>query len=292
MPPSKHSAQHPVRDPWLPSQVLLQPSVEHDEAEIEDLDLSKINEDPFIYFLTPTPSSCVDDDTLDFEMDFDAGIEDPKHPPPVVRSVSPSSLGGLSRPPPRPPTPPRSPVTPDLEYDSLSATPDENEQYDYYMDQSSWPPKTPPPPPGVLSALPRRLRDKFRGPPRPGADDVTDGLAPSPPPPHASSRGRAVGRSGPKPVASAMGGISRARRARGTPARLSPHAWREPSPDVWSIEEQPEEELQYTEMVESGLAAEGPGGGGKTRAVDIPAAKPKKKKVRFVLPLAEEGRDS
>jgi hypothetical protein len=46
------------------------------------------------------------------------------------------------------------------------------------------------------------------------------------------------------------------------------HLWREPSPDVWSIEEETEEEL----MSDGG--------------VDIKAAKPKKK-VRFVLPDRE-----
>ncbi|KAK4127956.1 hypothetical protein N657DRAFT_564927 [Parathielavia appendiculata] len=284
MPVSTHSAQHQLRDPWLPAQVLLQPRVEHDEAEIEDLDLSKMDEDPLIYFLTPSPSSYVEDDTLDFDMDFDAGIEDPKHPPPIVRSVSPSSLAGLSRPTPRPATPPRSPATPDLEYD-LSATPDENEHYDY-MDQS-WPPK-----PSSAPSLPRRLKDKFRGHPRMDTD-ITDNLAPpaSPYSSHASSRGRAVARLGPKPTAS-NGGSSRARRPIGTPSRLSPHAWREPSPDVWSIEEQPEEEME-NEMGDNRLIDEGAGdASGETRAVDIPAAKPKKKKVRFVLPSAEDSRDT
>jgi hypothetical protein len=266
----------------MPSQVLLQPSVERDEGEIEDLDLAKMDDDPFMYFLTPTSSSYVQDETLDFDMDFDAGIEDSKHPPPIVRSISPSSLGGLSRPPPRPPTPPRSPATPDLDYD-LSATPDEHEEYDY-MDQF-WPPKRPNP-----LSLPRRLKDKFKGHLQPDTD-MTDTLAPpvSPHLPRASTRGRAVPMSGPKPVATSTGSTSRTRRFRTMPSRLSPHTWREPSPDVWSIEEEPENEL-HSEMGDSSFIEEGVAGlVGKTRAVDIPAAKPKKK-VRFVLPAMEDSR--
>jgi hypothetical protein len=75
------------------------------------------------------------------------------------------------------------------------------------------------------------------------------------------------------------------------PSRLSPYAWREPSPDVWSIEEEPENEL-HSEMEGSSFIEEGVAGvDGKTRAVDIPAAKPKKK-VRFVLPAVEDTRSA
>ncbi|KAL2162831.1 hypothetical protein VTH06DRAFT_6667, partial [Thermothelomyces fergusii] len=93
---------------------------------MENLNLADMGEDPLIYFLTPAPPSYAADDDVDFDMDFDAGIEDAKHPPPIIRSVSPSSLSRLSRGPPRPPTPPKSPSTPDLD-DSLSATPDDHE---------------------------------------------------------------------------------------------------------------------------------------------------------------------
>ena len=269
MPARKSSSQPPLRDSWLPAQMFLQPSVERDDAEIEALDLARMDEDPFMYFLTPTPSSYSADDAMDFDMEFDAGIEDAKHPPQIVRSISPSSLGGIGRPPPpQPPTPPRSPATPDLDYD-LSATPDEHEQYDY-MDHS-WPPVRAHP-----LSLPRRLKVKFRGHAKhdmgnSSADSLL--LPPASPyaPPRASTRGRAVSRSGPQPVAAPAG--SRTRRSR---ARLSPHAWREPSPDVWSIEEEAEEE-QGVETQESVLGA-----------VDIPAAKPKKK-VRFVLPAMGDG---
>lgn len=255
--------------------MFLQPSIERDDGEIEDLNLSNMDEDPLMYFLTPAPYSCSGDEGMDFDMEFDAGIEDAKHPSPIIRSVSPSSLEGLSRPPPRPPTPPRSPATPDLDYD-LSGTPDEHEQYDYM--ESSWPPRRP----GSVS-LPRRLKDKFKV--HHPKQDVghPDSLAPPPPSPHSprtSSRGRATSRAaagGPQqPFTTSTTG----RRSRAAPARLSPHAWREPSPDVWAIEEEPEAEL-HSEVGDGGSFLENAGVG----PVDIPAAKPKKR-VRFVLPAA------
>jgi hypothetical protein len=249
--------------------------VERDDDEIEDLDLARMEDDPYIYFLTPTPSSYAADETLDFDMEFDAGIEDTKHPAQVVRSISPSSLGGLSRPPPHPSSPPRSPTTPELDYD-LSATPDEQEQYDY-MD-NSWPPKH-----GHPLSLPRRVKDKFKGHSK--QDDITDTILP--PPPHSlrrSARGRTVSKSVPSLVTGTTGSSSRRRRSTVAPSRLSPHAWREPSPDVWSIEEETAEEVN-SEVEEIGAMRRG----AKTRAVDIPAAKPKKK-VRFVLPALEDSR--
>ncbi|KAL2133609.1 hypothetical protein VTI74DRAFT_2047 [Chaetomium olivicolor] len=257
--------------------MLLQPSVERDDAEIEALDLSKMDEDPLVYFLTPAPSSYPEDEGMDFDMDFDAGIEDSKHPPPIVRSISPSNLSGFGRPPPRPPTPPKSPGTPDLEYD-LSSTPDEHEEYDY-MDHS-WPPL------GVNPlSLPRRMKEKFKTHPKHDAFDA-DGLVP-PRTSSSSPRGRAASRLGPKPVAAASSGVARTRRSRTMPSRLSPHAWREPSPDVWSIEEEAEEEEEEGEEMKHGQGSEIGGSGyvedGKVKAVDIPAAKPEKR-VRFVLP--------
>jgi hypothetical protein len=242
---------------------------------VEDLDLDSMDENPIIYFRTPAPSSYCDDPAMDFDMEFDAGIEDAKHSPQAVRSVSPSSLGGFSRPPLQPPTPPRSPATPDLESD-LSATPDDNEQYDY-MDPAR------PPRPANPSGLPHRLRDKFRSGPEQD-DRKTHSLSPLSPPRSLrdSPRGRAVAKSGPKPSSASTGSsAARTRRPRGTPPRLSLHAWREPSPDVWSIEEEPEQE-PHSE-VEDGSAARY---GTAIRAVDIPAAKPRKK-VRFVLPAMD-----
>ncbi|KAK4138554.1 hypothetical protein BT67DRAFT_446636 [Trichocladium antarcticum] len=265
---SNSAAPNPLRASWPPTLVRLQPSVERDDAEIEDLDLAKMDENPLIYFLTPTPSSYDDDgEVMDFAMDFDAGIEDAKHHPQVARSVSPSTLGGLSRPPPRPPTPPRPPSTPELEYDMSGTTDDE--QYDDMQAAS----------PSRLG-LPRRLRDLATGRlrrRRPKPQDAVDTLFPPPTPPphalHATGRGRAVTLPGPH-----AGSGPRVKRARvPVSARVSPHAWREPSPDVWAIEEEPGEEV-----VGEGGDGVGDEGAGK-RAVDISAAKPKKR-VRFVLP--------
>ncbi|KAK3308245.1 uncharacterized protein B0T15DRAFT_102684 [Chaetomium strumarium] len=275
---SRSSSQY-GRDTWVPGQAVLQPTIGHD-AKVEDMDLDSMDEHPIIYFLTPAPSSYCDDSAMDFDMEFDAGIEDAKHSPQVVRSVSPSSLGGFSRPPLHPPTPPRSPATPDLESD-LSATPDDNEQYDYMV--PSWPPR-PANPPG----LPHHLKkDKFRGAPKQD-DRKTHGLSPlsSTRSLRDSTRGRAVTKSGAKPSSASTGSsAARMRRPPGTPARLSAHAWREPSPDVWSIEEEPEQE-PHNEVKDGSATRYGT----TTRAVDIPAAKPKKK-VRFVLPAMDDDDD-
>lgn len=270
MPASRSSTQHPPRDSWLSNPMFLQPSIERDDGEIEDLNLSNMDEDPLMYFLTPAPYSCSGDDGMDFDMEFDAGIEDAKHPSPIIRSVSPSSLEGLSRPPPRPPTPPRSPATPDLDYD-LSGTPDEHEQYDYM--ESSWPPRT-----SSSMSLPRRLKDKFKV--HHPKQDIghQDSLAP---PPRTSSRGRATSRTAGGPQQSFTAPTA-GRRSRAAPARLSPHAWREPSPDVWAIEEEPEAEL-HSEIGDGSFLEEDAEARGHTSPVDIPAAKPKKR-VRFALP--------
>ncbi|KAH6841011.1 hypothetical protein B0I37DRAFT_229317 [Chaetomium sp. MPI-CAGE-AT-0009] len=277
MPASRSSTQHLPRDSWFSNPMFLQPSIERDDAEIENLDLSTMEENPLMYFLTPTPYTCSGDEGMDFDMEFDAGIEDAKRPPQVIRSVSPSSLEGLSRPPPRPPTPPRSPATPDLDYD-LSGTPDEYEQYDYM--ESSWPPRR-----TSSVSLPRRLKDKFKIHHQKQDVGHPDSLAPPPPSPHSprtSSRGRATSRAtggSQQPFATSTTG----RRSRAAPARLSPHAWREPSPDVWAIEEEPEAEV-HSEVGYGSFSDDA--GAGNASPVDIPAAKPKKR-VRFVLPAVD-----
>ncbi|KAL2260367.1 hypothetical protein VTK26DRAFT_5638 [Humicola hyalothermophila] len=348
MPASKSSSSSPnrLRDSWPPTKMLLRASADRDDAEVENLDLTKMDEDPLIYFLTPTPSFGEDGDAMDLDLEFDAGIEDAKHPPQIVRSVSPSSLGGgLSRPPPvpaplssspRPATPPRSPATPDLEYD-LSGTPDEHDDKD--DDEGYVHAHTP----GPLG-LPRRLRHLAAGKLRGSGGNA--GLSPPPPPAvrlspppsasplpspssssspsnrgrvetsldaagpssfaHSSSSPSSSPSSGRRSVRSGGAGGLGAAGAVGTAAgggggengmRLSPHAWREPSPDVWSIEEETEEELRRGG---SGGGGDGRGVGSRgaseagdeheTAGLDGPAAKPSrnnknmKKKVRFVLP--------
>jgi hypothetical protein len=62
---------------------------------------------------------------------------------------------------------------------------------------------------------------------------------------------------------------------------------------VWAIEEEPEEEEMMHGEMGYGSFTEGYGDAGmmvgKAKAVDIPAAKPKKR-VRFALPGGDDGR--
>ncbi|KAK3984785.1 hypothetical protein QBC44DRAFT_8171 [Cladorrhinum sp. PSN332] len=232
------------------------PTIQRDDAEVDVLDLTSMDEDPLTYFLTPDEG-----DMMDFEMDFDAGIENDKTPTQIVRNVSPSNLQGFSRPPPHPPTPPRSPATPELEYD-LYGTPDDLDD-------------------GFLRAA---ARTPFGMPPLILKDFAAD-TSKSSSLRVASGRGRSM---------TTAGHGSRIKR-RTAGSRLSPHAWREPSPDVWSIEERPEEERieeeEYDSEMMDSMVTEGEAAMvTRARAVDIPAAKPPstRKKVRFVLPGATD----
>lgn len=272
----------------MPAPVFLRPSTDRDDAEIDDLNLSKMDDDPFRYFLTPTPSAYTDDEDIDFDMDFDAGIEDTRrhhHASRLFRSISPSSLAGLGRrpsSPPQPLTPPRSPETPELDYD-LSGTPDDHEQYEYmyntsYNQDNSHDPWS------------RRLKNKFKSSSSSSNHNSDNLLSPPSLPdsfllsrPSASTSVSRSGRGRGRPPSRSSSSGGNWRRSRGTPGRISPHAWREPSPDVWAIEEEPEAEDE--EMQEDvGEASAGP-----VRALDIPAAKPRKR-VRFVLPALEDVR--
>ncbi|KAK3325385.1 hypothetical protein B0H66DRAFT_121791 [Apodospora peruviana] len=267
------------RDSWPPTQLRLRPRTEGNDADIEDMDLSKMDDDPLTYFLTPAPfADEAGGDGMDFEMDFDAGIEDAKHPPPIIRSVSPSSLEGLSLPPPRPPTPPKSPGTPDSLPD-MPLTPDDVDDYMQFAAKTR------------SFTFPIRLSDLTGKKPsknRPPKDrDHTDAfLAPAPAPYlPGSSRGRSAARPGPThPTATTLHGVGGPRgRARTTiTSRRSPHSWREPSPDVWSIEEEDGESEIQDSTIEQGEMART----AKAQAIDIPAAKPKKR-VRFVLPVMD-----
>lgn len=246
--------------------------MEQDDAEIDDLDLAYIDDDPLNYFLTPAPSS--QDDDVDI-FDFDAGIEDTKQPAPIVRSISPSNLDSGFRLPLRPPSPTKifgSPSSvPDLD---MAITPDEVDET-YLRYGSS--------PTGPLS-LPFTLKDfaSARNNPqreRPVRSASATLLSPSSSHP-SSLRGRLSHRPGPRP----LGAAGTQGRTRTWSGRVSPHAWRVPSPDVWSIEEETEEELHYesvgsymSDVNEEERHTRG------TKPIDIKAAKPKKK-VRFVLP--------
>lgn len=287
---------------WSPShhQLQLQPRAEYNDAEIEPMDLSKMDDDPISYFLTPAPLlEPRNEDPMDFEMDFDAGIEDFKHPPPIVRSVSPSSLEGLSLLPHhhRPPTPPKSPGTPDSSADQ-PLTPDDHEDYIRFAALK-----------GRSLTFPIRLADiagrKFKSH-HTGQD--TSFLSPevtamdSPvrvPSPH-SGYTTTSNKYGAPPA-------PRGRIRTMPPRRRSPHSWRQPSPDVWSIEEETQDAIESEVGAEESHRSSPPLTGGavvvvapgepdaaasrvmtraRARAIEIPAAKPTKR-VRFVLPVLD-----
>jgi hypothetical protein len=245
----------------------LRPSVEHDDSEVDDLDLSGIDDDPLTYFLTPAPLLDGDDLVM---MDFDAGIEDAKRPPLTVRSVSPSNLGGLGLPLPRPPTPPRAPPSPDLDVD-MPATPEGESYMDFVRAHS----------------LPLSLKDfaawTGRGKTKAGEyEHGDDFLSPTPYVSTNPGRGRGL----------AQPGYSMSYRRDNEPSlrkpsRLSPHSWREPSPDVWSIEEEEVDEVDDRGRKSGGdTKASRPISIVVSHSTDAPAAK-LKKKVRFVLPVEQ-----
>lgn len=230
-----------------------------------------MDDDPLTFFLTPAPALDKEDDG-DMEMDFgfDAGIGNGNDAAEIVRSVSPSSLDGMKRSPPRSPTPPKSPparLSPDLE----SATDDDDdEEYIRF---------------GIgrhhSIGLPFSLRDFASMKTKKAAKGKAAGsepFVPSSPPathaPTAAARGRAAARYGSSPPGSRYGGT------RGSVRRRSPHVWREPSPDVWSIEEETEEDISKEDVKVS--EEKHPG-----NTVEGEAAKPRKR-VRFVLPVRED----
>lgn len=241
------------RDSWPPTQLRLEPpsltkTKQSDEPRplLEDID-----DDPLTYFLTPTPIHEDDDAEID-GMIFDAGIEDPSHPHEMVRSVSPSHLDGLRKPDRDRPSSP--------EFDSDITTPDEDDDEDY------------------IRFTPNNSRLlSFR-------DLHIDGLG--------GSRSPAFGRSAnallspasfpaPQPRGR-LHTIGRRGRARSMSVRSrSSHLWREPSPDVWSIEEETEEDLMGEPVNKTGDDSEDDKTNGD---LEMKAAKPKKK-VRFVLPV-------
>lgn len=334
---TRHQSEPSRRDSWPPTQVSLYRSIEADDdndTKMEDRRESLIDDDPINSFLTPTPlldDGDTDDDMdmdLDMDMAFDAGIEDPHRPSPVIRSISPSELGRGLRPPqpPRTPTPPRlrpgsrsPPSRNSPEVSTPSSEMSSSEDYDDGEDYVRFTPR------GLGLAIPSlgldgseshakarqarksaavaaaKAREKeqdrvalamARGGYTPlaaaeGALDADDimGLAPSPsihvarprmaP---AAARGRSTTSFGrpPPPLP-----LTRPRSWSGASGygsgRLSPRAWREPSPDVWSIQEDVVGEV-LSEM-EIGTM-ESPRRGSQRKG--------KGKKVRFALPLRED----
>jgi hypothetical protein len=252
----------------------LPPTLDDENSTDDDeLDLPLLQQNPLTYFLTPpTPQ----EEELEFDFDFDAGIEDANKPQEIVRSVSPSTLDGLkgykSR---SKKNNSRNNDCAILDDDSDS---DDDEDYIRFT-------------PG--KSFPRGLSGFGYDWTRPSASTTqTDATAAdamlSPSSFHVGSpRGRPVKRfSTPQQRRPYQQG--------GRPRSLPPamprrHSWREPSPEVWSIDEEPEKET----LSERGLSTEdleayfaGDDHRSRSKPIDIPAAKPKKR-VRFVLPGEE-----
>ena len=307
---------NPQSDSWPPSPSRHPPSLDEDNNTSEDEpDMPPLlQEEPLTYFLTPaTPK---DEEDLEFDFDFDAGIEDSSKPRDIVRSVSPSTLDGLKK------YKPKSKASNDCAI--LDDDDDDDDDEDYI---SFSPSKTVPLGfDDFFDPRLRRLRPRSRSSPTkrsggsisPSEEDLL-----SPASFHVGSpRGRPAKRFAPprRPfflerstaVARRNGGGG------GLPVLHRRHSWREPSPDVWSIEEEPEKETMSemglsaeevrrrglelgldVDMDDADLASATAAGddrhryydarrGKKTRPIDIPSpvAKPQKK-VRFVLPVLE-----
>ncbi|KAI1313115.1 hypothetical protein F5Y03DRAFT_155849 [Xylaria venustula] len=262
-----HRQSWPSTGLWPSSPSRIPPALDEDREGLstddEDFDNLSRPENPLKYFLTPaTPR----EEELEFEFEFDAGIEDSNSPRQIVRSVSPSTLDGLRR------YKAKSKdrdcaILDEDDDDDYESSDDEEEDYIRFTPQKP---------------LPFALDDYFDHP-RPNSPKHRNSdaalLSPSSPSFHVGSpRGRLAKRFAPPPPSRRVRALGRTLQRR--------HSWREPSPDVWSIDEEPEKET----MSEMGLSVEDledAAGEKKTRPIDIPAAKPRKKKVRFVLPATE-----
>ncbi|KAM0438967.1 hypothetical protein ACHAPT_001728 [Fusarium lateritium] len=256
------------RDSWPPTQVRLKPTVSTKDDPLPSLD--DIDDDPLTYFLTPAPNMDDDDDLDQVMMDFDAGIEDATQPRPIVRSVSPSTLDGLRKPGLRP-------ISPDTSSDiSTSNNEDEDDEDDEEYISFS------PSKHGLVS-----LQDIFansRPPVRPKSpafnQSANTGLLSPASFSNPQLRGRTRGRG-------RHGASSRSLSAQRRRAAAGGQLWREPSPDVWSIEEETEEEM----MSDMGSSVAAPSDVGDDeiegeRLQERKSMKPKKK-VRFMLPARE-----
>ncbi len=258
-----HRQSWPPSGLWPSSPSRIPPALDEDKdglsTDDEDIDNSSRPENPLKYFLTPaTPR----DEEMEFEFDFDAGIEDSNSPRQIVRSVSPSTLDGLRRYKARS----KEADCAILDEDDEDEDEDEGEEYIRFTSQKS---------------LPFALDDYFDHPRHSSPNHRTSDALLSPASFHVGSpRGRLAKRFAPPPP------LPPSRRVRLLGRTLQRrHSWREPSPDVWSIDEEPEKETRS----EMGLSIEDlddDDAEQKTRPIDIPAAKPRKK-VRFLLPVQE-----
>lgn len=245
--PSRPGAKSRL-DSWPPTLVRLSPTTPKDYPRLDDID-----DDPLTYFLTPAPD--LEDDADAAMMDFDAGIESPGTRADDVRSVSPSSLDGLARPIPRARRA-RSPPVPEL---SDIATPEsEDEAYIRFASFGG----------GRASARPALKQG-----PRLTAEALLSASAAASGP-RGRSRASASGR-----------GRQQQQQQASAARRRGNQTWREPSPDVWSIEEETEEEM-LSEMGSSVAARSEAGEATEAKVARGKGAKTRKR-VRFVLPAEE-----
>lgn len=321
--PATHRTNHQPsrRDSWPPTQVPLYQNIDTDGNTKMDMghDQSFIDDDPINSFLSPTPllddGDTDDEMDMDLEMDmaFDAGIEDASRPMPIIRSISPSKLGGGLRPP-----PPRTPTPPHLRFGSHSppsrnspeiSTPNIDIGIDDYDDGEEYVRLSPSHPGAFALAVPafnlgsskslgksrkaksaavaaakaeEKEEDRVALMMARGSsyndDDEYFSASPSfhvgRPKMAPANRGRSTRPALPRlPVRpKSWSGAS----GHGS-GRLSPRAWREPSPDVWSIEEEDEAEISELDLDAHGQQTE-----------SARRERGNGKRVRFVLPVREE----
>ncbi|ORY71771.1 uncharacterized protein BCR38DRAFT_454214 [Pseudomassariella vexata] len=268
--PSDSLASSPARQP---------PSLDDDNSTDDEFDMPLLERNPLTYFLTPPDPL---NEEPEFEFDFDAGIEDSNHPPEIVRSISPSTLDGLKRYKPKNKT--ECAIVDDGDMD-IDDDDDDDEDYIRFTPHNSL----------NKGGFPFDLPDVGFDRPKPAGvtqTRTTEALL-SPSAFHIGSpRGRPAKRFSPPPPPLPPSSTAYypphrrpafpRGRTRSAPLLRRHHSWREPSPDVWAIEEEPEKET----MSEMGFSAEDllHYDRDKTMPIDIPAAKPKKK-VRFILPV-------
>jgi hypothetical protein len=250
------------RESWPPTQVHINPfATAKDEPRplLEDID-----DDPLTYFLTPAPG--FEDDGIETSiMDFDAGIEDTSHPREIVRSVSPSSLTGTTKP--KLSSPLYRPATPEFDSD-VPTTDDEDEEEDYITADNF-----------RLITLSELAIDgpRLRRANKPPRSPLSGGRPSQLPSrgsfPQPSQRGRGSLRPGAPQRNFSSPTLMRARHNR---------LWREPSPDVWAIEEETEEEMM-SEMGGSFMSEAGTENDVLSQR-DLARGGKMVKKVRFVLP--------
>lgn len=241
------------RDSFPPTQIRLTRCNKNEPRPL----LEDIDENPLTYFLTPSDMSNDVDDSGADDVLFDAGIEDVNQPREIVRSVSPSTLDGLSK-------LRAKAVSPDFDSDAITTDEEDDEDYIRFS------------PPTASFLTP------FRG----LSTETFKLRSKSPPFGRATSGFLTPAASFPAPSSPPRGRPRQAlTRSYSAGSKLPPRArrlWREPSPDVWSISEETEEDLTK----EASVLAKAAAFAKNSQGPQVAAAKPKKK-VRFLLPPRE-----